>query len=114
MITFKIVILFQHLARLLLGDKDVKFKAVIMAFIVILPLDGFISSPYGLRIDPFTQQLRLHEGIDIKADYATPVKTVANGVVTFSGKKNGYGRVVVIDHGKGFETYYAHLGRAFV
>lgn len=91
-----------------------KNKLITFIFVAILPLDGFITSSYGLRIDPFTQRRQFHSGIDIRAGYATPVKTVANGVVTFSGKKKGYGRVVAVDHGNGVETYYAHLGRTFV
>lgn len=113
-IKLKIVILFPHLARLLLPFSSMKNKLIIFAFMVILPLDGLVTSPYGLRRNPFTQRLQFHKGVDIRAGYATLVKAVADGVVTFSGKKSGYGRVVTVNHGNGVETYYAHLGRAFV
>lgn len=72
------------------------------------PLKGFISSHYGMRSDPFTGQMRMHEGIDIVAPTGTPVRAPANGIVTFSSVDGGMGRMVVLDHGYGVVTRYGH------
>ncbi len=83
-----------------------------MAF--MLPVQGWIASPFGMRHDPFTHRVAFHSGVDIDGAYATPVKAVAEGVVKFAGKKAGYGQLVIVGHKTGFETYYGHLGRIFV
>lgn len=57
---------------------------------------------------------RFHKGLDIKAPMETPVMATADGVVTLSRVMRGYGQVVAIDHGDGFETRYAHLCRRSV
>lgn len=62
------------------------------------PVKGKISSPFGLRKDPFTGKWRKHDGIDIAAPYGTPVYAIQEGRVTFSGWKGGYGKCVIIDH----------------
>jgi len=70
---------------------------------------GWISSPFGKRIDPFTGKLAWHQGLDFATGKTgVEVKAVASGVVTFAGEKNGYGQMVRINHGNGFETLYAH------
>jgi len=70
---------------------------------------GWISSPFGRRIDPFTGKLAWHHGIDFATGKTgVEVKAVASGVVTFSGEKQGYGNMVKINHGNGYETLYAH------
>ncbi len=74
------------------------------------PLDGGeISSFYGLRADPFGGGAENHPGIDIAADYGTPVKASAAGVVQQAGWNGGYGRFVSIDHGTGLTTCYGHM-----
>ncbi len=73
------------------------------------PLKGVITSKFGYRPDPFTGILKFHTGIDIKATYKQPVRATADGVVVFSGWKRGYGKVVIIRHKNGYETWYAHL-----
>ncbi|TAN04386.1 MAG: M23 family peptidase [Rhodanobacteraceae bacterium] len=70
--------------------------------------DGYITSPYGMRIDPFTGRESFHPGIDIGAYKGEKVHAVAAGVVTFAGVRPGYGNVVEIDHGDGYMTRYAH------
>jgi len=52
-----------------------------------------------------------HSGLDIKADNGSPVFAARSGVVKFAGWKSGYGNVIIIDHGGGIETYYAHLSK---
>ena len=50
----------------------------------------------------------MHEGLDVGAPYGTPVHSPADGIVTFSGEKAGFGKFVQVDHGYGIETIYAH------
>lgn len=69
---------------------------------------GYISSPFGVRIDPITGRFKGHKGIDFSAPRGSNVKAVAAGIVTFSGIKNGYGNVVEITHLDGYKTIYAH------
>lgn len=75
---------------------------------------GWVSSGYGYRKDPVTGKRRLHRGMDFAGRIGTPVKTVAAGVVTQSGKSGAYGLLVEIDHGQGLVTRYAHNKRVLV
>jgi murein DD-endopeptidase MepM/ murein hydrolase activator NlpD len=77
----------------------------------IWPVDGRLQSPFGRRMDPFSGEGALHRGVDISAPYGTDVHASADGVVVFASMMNGFGRVVVVDHGNGYQTYYAHLSR---
>ncbi|MGH8114811.1 MAG: M23 family metallopeptidase [Rhodanobacteraceae bacterium] len=70
--------------------------------------DGYITSPFGERIDPFTGRESFHPGLDIGAFEGEAVHAVAAGVVTYAGVRAGYGKVVEIDHGDGYMTRYAH------
>jgi murein DD-endopeptidase MepM/ murein hydrolase activator NlpD len=67
-----------------------------------------VSSGFGWRKDPFTGRKQFHKGIDIPAEEGTKVKAAMSGRVLFSDNQKGYGKVVVIDHGHGFTTLYAH------
>ena len=78
------------------------------------PIRGAISSPYGERMHPTLKRNILHAGIDIAGANGTPVKAPAGGDVIYDGWLRGYGRVVVIDHGRGFSTLYAHLSASLV
>ncbi len=73
-----------------------------------MPAPGYISSRYGSRNDPFGRGRAHHQGIDIDANTGDPVTAAAEGVVSFSGVRGGYGNVVEIDHGNGYKTLYAH------
>ncbi len=75
------------------------------------PLDGTLRSSFGGRSDPFSGEGAFHTGIDISAPTGTPVHVTADGVVVSAGWSNGYGKLVVVDHGNGFQTYYAHLSK---
>jgi murein DD-endopeptidase MepM/ murein hydrolase activator NlpD len=74
------------------------------------PIDrGRISSPFGRRIDPFTGNLAWHQGIDFATGRTgIDIKAVASGIVTFADEKQGYGLMVKVNHGNGYETLYAH------
>ena len=76
---------------------------------------GWISSPYGRRLDPFTGKLAWHSGIDFATGRTgVDVRAVASGVVTYAGDKQGYGNMVKINHGNGYETLYAHNDKLMV
>lgn len=71
-------------------------------------LRGSISSYFGARVDPFTGRRSMHQGIDFSAPAGTAILAAGDGIVTFAGPKEAYGRVVEIDHGDGCMTRYAH------
>lgn len=73
-----------------------------------------ITSGYGWRSDPISGKSRFHHGVDLRYAYGQEVHAAAPGIVTFAGDKDGYGTTVVIDHGNGLETRYAHLSSAEV
>jgi murein DD-endopeptidase MepM/ murein hydrolase activator NlpD len=73
------------------------------------PLLGRITGGFGQRLDPFSGEGAFHTGVDIAARLGTAVRAAANGVVVFAGWREGYGRLVIIDHGGGLSTWYAHL-----
>ncbi len=75
------------------------------------PVDGRLESYFGKRTDPFSGEPTLHAGVDIIAPFGAPIRAAADGVILHAQFMNGYGRVIVIDHGNGLETYYAHLSR---
>lgn len=70
---------------------------------------GILTSEYGYRRNPVTGAYKLHEGIDIGAPLGTPIRAVAAGKVIESRPASGYGYIVVIDHGGGVSTLYAHV-----
>ena len=72
------------------------------------------ASSFGKRIDPFTGQWAMHEGIDFLADLGSPVVAAAAGVVQFAGFHPQYGYMIDIDHGGDLVTRYAHLSKLFV
>jgi murein DD-endopeptidase MepM/ murein hydrolase activator NlpD len=75
---------------------------------------GSITSSYGWRRDPFTGHARFHRGIDVKAAYGQDVQTAGAGRVVFSGEQRGYGNTVLVEHGDGVQTRYAHLSATVV
>lgn len=75
----------------------------------IWPVIGHITDGFGERLDPFSGEGAFHTGVDVSADYGAPVHVTADGIVTAVTTHTGYGRVVVVDHGFGITTLYAHL-----
>jgi len=76
--------------------------------------DYRVTSGFGIRNDPFTGQLAMHEGLDFVANVGAPIYATAAGTVTRSGWDNSYGNVVEISHIEGFITRYAHLSKRIV
>jgi murein DD-endopeptidase MepM/ murein hydrolase activator NlpD len=75
----------------------------------IWPLLGTIGSQFGSRPDPFESGSEMHRGLDIVAKKGTPVHAPAAGIVRFARRDADYGNLIVIDHGNGLTTRYAHL-----
>jgi murein DD-endopeptidase MepM/ murein hydrolase activator NlpD len=78
------------------------------------PVRGVVTSPFGWRTHPIFGTREFHRGIDIAAPSGVPVASAYAGTVRFVGWENGYGRLVVVSHGGGLETAYAHLAAASV
>ncbi|MDI6801631.1 MAG: M23 family metallopeptidase [Thermodesulfovibrionales bacterium] len=83
-------------------------KNIYMATPIGWPIQGNITSHFGQREHPRHGGMDFHSGIDISAPKGTPVKAVADGIVSFSGWSGGSGNLVVIEHGYGYSTLYAH------
>jgi murein DD-endopeptidase MepM/ murein hydrolase activator NlpD len=77
----------------------------------IWPVNGRLEDGFGSRIDPFSGDGAHHTGADIIAPTGTVVWATGDGVVTLAEWSGGYGRLVIIDHGNGIDTYYAHLSK---
>ncbi len=73
------------------------------------PVRGQLVGGFGDRLDPFSGEGTFHSGVDIAATYGEPIHAAADGFVVWVGPKSGSGRLVVIDHGAGLTTWYAHL-----
>ncbi|OEU50303.1 MAG: hypothetical protein BA871_10875 [Desulfuromonadales bacterium C00003096] len=78
------------------------------------PTKGWVTSGFGRRLSPFTGRRKLHHGYDIAARTGTPVLATANGVVSKVASLSDYGKIVVLDHGYGYQTYYAHNSKILV
>lgn len=74
-----------------------------------MPVQGQISSAFGLRTHPITGQERPHDGVDLAAPQGQPVVSALAGTVSFAGWQEDYGNMVVVDHPDGRQTRYAHL-----
>ena len=70
--------------------------------------DGWISSTYGKRFDPLSGKIQFHHGVDFAGRKGSSIEAVASGLVTWSGYRYGYGNMVEINHGNGYQTRYAH------
>jgi murein DD-endopeptidase MepM/ murein hydrolase activator NlpD len=72
------------------------------------PVEGNVSSPFGMRENPFSGDKSFHSGVDISASPGTPIRATADGIVIHSGRTQFSGYLVVLEHGHGFKTIYAH------
>ncbi len=77
----------------------------------VRPLKGEIRSSFSLTVNKAKGHTRVHHGIDIPAPMKTPVKATAGGRVILAESQRGYGKLVVIDHGGGWQSRYAHLSK---
>lgn len=77
----------------------------------IWPLEGRLMDGFGSRIDPFSGEGAHHTGLDIAAPTGSTVCATGDGVVSLAEWSGGYGRLVIVDHGNGINTYYAHLSK---
>jgi len=75
---------------------------------------GYLSSHYGIRIDPFSGKRAMHRGVDIANRFGAAVLAASHGVVVYAGKMNGYGYLIEVDHGYGYRTRYGHMSSAAV
>ncbi len=82
--------------------------------IMALPSSGYISSPYGWRSHPVLGRRRLHTGMDFAAGYGSTIRAADSGTVLYSGWYGGYGKTVIINHGKGITTLYGHSSQLYV
>ncbi len=111
----------QHLTQVLAdrNDKLLALETMLMQNQLsknllpsIAPIkSGFFSSNFGWRIDPFTGQNAMHEGVDYMVEAGTPILASAGGVVAYADKHPQYGNMVEIDHGNDIITRYAHASR---
>jgi murein DD-endopeptidase MepM/ murein hydrolase activator NlpD len=88
-----------------------KYNRTLLAVPVRKPIVGEVdmSSPFGMRMDPFVRGPAIHTGIDLHGDTGDPVRATANGRVTIASWQGGYGKMVEIDHGNGLSTRYGHM-----
>ncbi len=89
-------------------------KSLLSSVPSIAPTSGWIASPFGHRVSPFTGIKQMHQGLDIAAPIGTPVYAPADGVVIYEGKKSGYGNFLMIAHGYGIVTRYGHTSQNMV
>lgn len=94
----------------LLSDR----QSLLAATPSIKPARGPIGSRFGYRIDPINGKQKMHAGLDITAPPGTPVRSPADGIVSFAGWDDQFGKLVSIDHGYGVLTRFAHNSQIFV
>lgn len=91
-----------------------KQKSILDCTPSISPAEGWISSSFGYRKNPFTGRRELHKGLDIANHKGTPIIATAAGIVTYVGRKRLLGNTVEINHGHGFITRYGHISKALI
>jgi murein DD-endopeptidase MepM/ murein hydrolase activator NlpD len=101
-------------AMLLLSSPARRFRAV-ASIPNLWPVDGRLIGSFGPRQDPFSGEgQEIHKGVDISGEVGTPVHVTADGIVRFADMFSGYGRLVIVDHGGGIETWYGHMSKMYV
>lgn len=89
-------------------------KSLLQSIPSFSPVDGWITSNYGKRVSPFTGEQGIHWGIDIAASVGSAIVAPADGVVIFSGAKEGFGNFIMIAHGYGVVSRYGHNAQNMV
>ncbi len=80
----------------------------------VTPVEGVLTSAYGPRKDPLTQESQFHRGLDIAASPGTPFRAAQSGIVVFSGFLGAYGNTIILEHADGSRTLYAHAAKLLV
>lgn len=70
-----------------------------------------ISSGFGIRFHPILNRIKAHRGVDYAAPIGTPIRVTGDGKIAFRGVRSGYGKTIIVDHGNGYQTVYAHLSQ---
>jgi murein DD-endopeptidase MepM/ murein hydrolase activator NlpD len=102
---------FDRLAHRVLDLRRLALLArerLIAALPSINPVDGSISADFGWRVNPWPE---FHQGVDLAADYGTPIHAAADGIVRSTGWEGGFGNKIDLDHENGYHSWYAHLSR---
>ena len=106
------------LAYVLYSDQnlpeDVSLEQAILGFDYCTPVMGTLTSSFGYREHPVEGEERFHYGLDIAADTGTDICCFADGTVTAVGESSSYGKYLMVDHGGGFTTLYAHCSKILV
>ena len=89
-------------------------KSMLASTPSIWPTQGWVTSDFGARLDPYSADRSMHQGLDISTPHGHPILTPSDGTVVFNGTEGGYGKVLVVDHGYGVKTRYGHLSETFV
>lgn len=89
-------------------------KAFLSALPTRQPASGYFTSGFGVRMSPYGDRVKMHEGLDIANRIGTIIRAPADGEVTFTDSKSGYGMTLIINHGYGIETWYGHLRKFLV
>ena len=97
-----------------LSAAEEKLAAFLDKVPTLWPTLGRLTDKYGFRKDPFTQETKFHDGIDIGADYGSSIKAAASGKVVLAERTSGYGLVVKVDHGSGYVTVYSNASKLLV
>lgn len=97
-----------------LSETKEKLNQYLSAIPTKWPVSGRITSRFGTRNDPFNYDEKMHEGIDIAAPNGTSIKAAARGTVVYAGTNGNYGKCIIISHGNGIRTLYAHASKLFM
>ncbi len=89
-------------------------QSIIRATPSIWPVRGWVTSEFGTRVSPFHEGMKFHQGIDIAAPVGTLIRASADGIVSYAGWERGYGNLVIVNHGYGISTRYAHCAEILV
>jgi len=89
-------------------------KSLLASTPSLWPTQGWVTSDFGVRLDPYSAERTMHQGLDIATPHGQNVMSPSDGTVVFNGTEGGYGKVLVIDHGYGVKTRYGHLSEVFV
>jgi murein DD-endopeptidase MepM/ murein hydrolase activator NlpD len=89
-------------------------KSMLASTPSVWPTQGWVTSDFGARLDPYSADRTMHQGLDISTPHGQSVITPSDGTVVFNGTEGGYGKVLVVDHGYGVKTRYGHLSETFV